>query len=360
LWVVIAHCCLWGGFTRYYPKPKVAVDIFMMVSGYLMMYTAELIHINEPLDKEKNWLKFYLRRFFRLSPGYYTELIIAMLLASHYVSAYQGLGKLNNSPWLARLSADFSFKNILFHITYLFGLLPKYAFSTMLPDWSLSLEMQFYLLFPFIFLFFKKSPNSIKMILVFLSTVLISYLTNVFIMKYYTEASLILYQLPMFLIGVFIFYSANAPTKTSKIVSAVISILYCIYSVIVKEHYDNMYLLAAALLLLLACTNTKMAFCINRIMSNRLVDFMSNLSYSVYLFHGFFISLLGLLIESRLYPLGYSANKCVVIIVFCVVPSTYLCAYLSYKYIELPGIKFGKNVISHLNGSKKWFNKILN
>ncbi|MEI9997914.1 MAG: hypothetical protein WDO13_01465 [Verrucomicrobiota bacterium] len=40
--------------------------------------------------------------------------------------------------------------NLLLHATYLFGLIPEYAYRTPLPDWSLSLEMQFYAVFPFI------------------------------------------------------------------------------------------------------------------------------------------------------------------------------------------------------------------
>jgi peptidoglycan/LPS O-acetylase OafA/YrhL len=38
--------------------------------------------------------------------------------------------------------------NIMAHIFFVFGLHPDYAVRTALPDWSLSLEMQFYALFP--------------------------------------------------------------------------------------------------------------------------------------------------------------------------------------------------------------------
>jgi peptidoglycan/LPS O-acetylase OafA/YrhL len=40
--------------------------------------------------------------------------------------------------------------NILTHITFLFGLFPQYASNDVLPDWSLSLEMQFYVAIPLI------------------------------------------------------------------------------------------------------------------------------------------------------------------------------------------------------------------
>ena len=36
------------------------------------------------------------------------------------------------------------------HFTFLFGFIPRYAASTHIPDWSIGLEMQFYLFFPFI------------------------------------------------------------------------------------------------------------------------------------------------------------------------------------------------------------------
>ncbi|CAH2786711.1 MAG: Acyltransferase 3 [uncultured Caballeronia sp.] len=42
--------------------------------------------------------------------------------------------------------------NVVTHLTYTFGMFPRYAFNTPLPDWSIGLEMQFYAVFPLLML----------------------------------------------------------------------------------------------------------------------------------------------------------------------------------------------------------------
>lgn len=62
LWVVVAHCMIWGGVPfNPIPDPKLAVDLFMLLSGFLMLYTVD--------RSRKDWGRFGLRRFFRLAPA---------------------------------------------------------------------------------------------------------------------------------------------------------------------------------------------------------------------------------------------------------------------------------------------------
>ena len=42
--------------------------------------------------------------------------------------------------------------DLLSHLTILFGLIPGHTASSGLPDWSLSLEMQFHAVFPRVYL----------------------------------------------------------------------------------------------------------------------------------------------------------------------------------------------------------------
>ena len=347
LWVMLSHCAIWGGYVGYNPNAKVAVDIFMMVSGFLMMYTADLVH-----TVDKNWLAFYIRRFFRLSPGYYVELILAVVLAKYFVPGYRLLGELNHNLQLSNLTANFSISNIVLHVTYVFGLVPKSAFSTMLPDWSLSLEMQFYLLFPLLFIFLKNIPSLFKLTILFGVSVLISVLAGRYIMQYYSEVSLIVYQLPMFLIGVFIYYGSRQSDRVRRIFSLGLAILFCVYAILLKDHMDGLYLLFAAVVLVLSCRSGGVGMAINRFFDNRLFTILSDLSFSTYLFHGFFLSIIGAFIEQTLYPMGYSANKCVLLIIACVVPLTYITAYCSYSFIEIPGIKLGKKILKKYNECK--------
>jgi peptidoglycan/LPS O-acetylase OafA/YrhL len=349
LWVVIAHCCIWGGFLGYVPNPKVAVDIFMMISGFLMMYTVDRSHINESFHEKRNWIKFYLRRFFRISPAYYLSLVIAFSMSPLYQASYQELDLLNHRRHGLVGAADFGISNFIYHITYVFGLIPRKVSSTFLPDWSLSLEMQFYLIFPFIFLFFKKKMSILKLIIVTIVFIAISYfLKHIFIKGFPIQSlslSFILYQLPFFMIGVLIYFSTQTPSLKNKITSLTLAVILCIYSILTKYGYDSIYLLLASTLLAFTTVNHPIAGKIKYILDNKFIDLLSDLSFSVYLLHGFFLAILGSFIERELFPLGYSPNQCVILIILCVVPLVYFFAFLSYRFIEIPGIKLGKEII---------------
>lgn len=82
--------------------------------------------------------------------------------------------------------------------------------------------------------------------------------------------------------------------------------------------------------------------------SKKIFTILSDLSYSAYLFHGFFLAIIGAFVEQKLYPLGYSANECVLIIIICVIPFTYLFAFCSYHLIEIPGIALGRLIIKKM------------
>ncbi|MBD2178590.1 acyltransferase [Pseudanabaena sp. FACHB-1998] len=347
LWVVISHCCILGGYTGYNPNAKVAVDIFMMISGFLMMYTSDYIDIKEPFENKNNWIRFYLRRFFRVSPAYYLALIVAIFLVDYFVPSFRELALLNNNTVLASIPVDFSAWNILLHITYTFGFFPKQSFSTLLPDWSLSLEMQFYLIFPIIFLFFKKTRSLIKITLFTICILLLSVISKKYFIPHFLEPSLIFYQMPIFLIGIFIYLGTSKLTvfKKQRIVFLVSALLLCIYAILTKDKRDNFYLLFASVLLTICCLENFFSQRINHFFDNKFFKTLSDLSYSVYLFHMFFLSIIGAYIERNLYALGYSPNQCVIIIVFTIIPLTYVTAYFLYKYIELPGIRLGKILI---------------
>lgn len=154
LWVLVGHAALMAGVqSRLLNRPDLGVDLFIILSGFLMVFHYRRREAEEPWRSPRTWRLFWLRRFLRVAPLYYVVLVAALALAPAMFDARAEVGALvsHRMPRPDRF-LDQSLANILAHVTFLFGLHPDYASRTPLPDWSLSLEMQFYALFPFMML----------------------------------------------------------------------------------------------------------------------------------------------------------------------------------------------------------------
>lgn len=147
-WVLMGHA-FWHSKMVKIPiisSPKYAVEGFMLLSGFLMTWHYVRRETQEPWTDWRTWTSFYVRRYFRISPLYYLLLIPAYLLLPLYrvwrYSANGDMGMLTPVSWA----------HVLAHLSYIYGLIPQYHASMPIPDWSISLEMQFYLVFPFLML----------------------------------------------------------------------------------------------------------------------------------------------------------------------------------------------------------------
>lgn len=223
LTVLVAHCMIWSGWPGigapdYVPYPgtvaKMAVDLFMILSGFLMALQAHRRSAEEPMFAARSWIIFFVRRFFRIAPTYYLAVIISLVLAAQIS---EGAGALaHRIPWLDKLIngnvevtstnaiaavipwyLDHYNVNVLMHFTFLFGLFPTWVSALPLPDWSLSLEMQFYLVFP-AFILFSGRFGVIRIILFLLPLCVFS---TVMWHDNFPEPSLLLFKLPVFFQG---------------------------------------------------------------------------------------------------------------------------------------------------------------
>lgn len=151
LWVLIGHCLILTGFSLpILGKPDLGVDLFILLSGFLMTFQFQLRKDREDWARPATWAAFWTRRFFRISPLYFVLLAAALLAGKAIYADRVVIDSFLGQPLQApERYTDASASNIALHVTYLFGLLPEYAFRTPLPDWSLGLEMQFYAVFPF-------------------------------------------------------------------------------------------------------------------------------------------------------------------------------------------------------------------
>ncbi|WP_321326538.1 acyltransferase [Thiomicrorhabdus sp.] len=127
----------WLSFVLSFDK---AVDIFFMLSAFLLSYALLKVY-----DKQRfiHIRRFYLHRFFRIYPVFLVALLLYGLADIH---------KLITDGWYSLLFIENIFSK---------GIIPV--------QWSLSIEMQFYLILPFLLLFLAKSSRPIMWIIILIA-----------------------------------------------------------------------------------------------------------------------------------------------------------------------------------------------
>lgn len=163
VWVVVGHVGNFLGFYLGVNAPSwmklllltsVPVNVFIALSGFVVF---------EMLRRKSTGYSQYIRsRFARIVPIYFFALILAVLLRQFRLDV------LMSQPWrsvsdLAELglradaiSADY-WAHLLAHVLLIHGLVPENFLANasqaiLAPAWSLSLEWQFYLIAPAIYL----------------------------------------------------------------------------------------------------------------------------------------------------------------------------------------------------------------
>jgi peptidoglycan/LPS O-acetylase OafA/YrhL len=128
-------------FLNYFFFGWLGVDLFFVLSGFLI--TEILL---KTLDQPHFIRNFYMRRVLRIFPLYYLVLIICLLIlpmirSVHVNSDYY----IHNQGWLWTYLQN-----------WLFSFKEPFGDKILLHTWSLAVEEQFYLVWPFIILLLRK------------------------------------------------------------------------------------------------------------------------------------------------------------------------------------------------------------
>jgi peptidoglycan/LPS O-acetylase OafA/YrhL len=354
MWVVLGHASLLSGFKiPLIHAPDLAVDLFMMLSGFLMAYHYIERRAREPWQAPRTWMTFWTRRFFRIAPLYYLLLMAALLAGPALGTARNIIAEV--VPGTGTVDAryfDQSWQNLLMHVSFVFGFSPAYHFRTALPDWSIGLEMAFYAAFPFLMLLVRRfgfMATAIAGALVchFLSLLFPAYFQS------FQEPAMLALKLPIFLAGMLVAASLSA-SGWRRLALLALAVLICLTPVVGAPAFGLApiirLLCLGALAVLADCHRLpqkaglhRLAPALSGLLGGRIATFLGDSSYGVYLLH----LLVMLPVMQGIIIWLHPASPALLFVetVAITMPLVYAVAWLLHLTIERPGIQLGRRLL---------------
>lgn len=346
LWVLIGHACILTG--RTFPvvgEPDLGVDLFVILSGFLMAFHYTLQADRRPWISPTTWVSFWRRRFFRIAPLYYVLLAMALLMGPLLYDARTIIDTaLERSPQLASRFEDSSPSNIILHLTFLFGLIPDYAFRTPLPDWSLGLEMQFYAVFPALMLLGRRLGWTAGSLLICGASVAAAGLLAKYGIRFPMPSFLPL-KMPFFLVGMLCALAVGRDTRTTICFFA-LSLFFAAIPLIDHDASKTLIRLIIVTVFFALIHHRHLGSVGKAVaagsdsLGTRPFRVLGDLSFGTYLWHLLIMQPVAASVFLAAPELGRSARFVLVLAV--VIPVTYTLAYLTFHAVELPGQSLGK------------------
>ncbi|OSZ78203.1 hypothetical protein CAP35_08050 [Chitinophagaceae bacterium IBVUCB1] len=283
---------------RFFSKGNMAVSYFFTLSGFIMCYTY--------YAKPVSYKSYIVRRLARIGPVYW----LAIILSLFTIAQKENL-----------LTA--TFLNVFFLQSYI----PGYALTVNSPGWSLSVEMFFYLLFPFLLNVYRAKPQRFVQASVILYA--ISQIAHLYFVKYSANSNAmheLVYYYPLghlnsFMIGMAGYYFIDKPlpkgwASTLFVLAAIISSLLWLP---ISKHNGLLVPLFVLLILMLA---KKKGVLLRKLG----LVWLGEVSYSLYI------------LQMPVYYFTYKLNNVMklnsnVFFIFFIIILLFI-SHISYQYVE--------------------------
>ena len=301
------------------PFGYLGVDIFFVISGFIVTY----IYGTNVFSLKKIYYFLY-KRFLRIYPSLILVLLFVIIISILF----------DRTENLKKSGLEIIF-SLLSVVNLYFSLFNSKYFEVditnnpLLHLWSISTEMQFYLIFPLFILLFGSKLKILKRVAVFM-IVSFSFLTYINIIEFqdFSNYYLLYTRIWQFSVGIFAFYIYQNKNKLPQsLVRNWSPITYFSFALLITclffqlPFYLNSILatfLSGKLVLFSALNNNSIP-----LLSNKFVQFIGELSYSIYLWHWVIMYLI-----KKFYYWNF--NLSIVGIVL-----TFIFSYLSYNYWEV-------------------------
>ncbi len=149
LLVVAFHC----GFARFFPGGYIGVDVFFVISGYLI---TKIIYSDAQAGRFSIW-DFYERRIRRVFPAIIALYACVLIASALILLPSETLQQAKNT------AASILFASNIYFFTQFDYFDASSEFNALLHTWSLSVEEQFYIFFPPLLAFvYRRFPAALK------------------------------------------------------------------------------------------------------------------------------------------------------------------------------------------------------
>ena len=314
LFVVFYHY-----FPELIPKGYLGVDLFFVISGFLISF--QIYYLTE--KNEFNLKDFYIRRIKRILPATLFTILIVFFIASYLFTYNDFYSLLKSIIYSLFFSSNFFF----WMDGGYFG--PNDELKPLLHFWSLSVEEQFYIIFPFLFLFLLKFIKNIKLIIFAVTVVIIlSFTLNILLINIggSNPAFFLLptrvWNLGLGVLAMLIFVNKK---KTHSNFEA----LFLIFLIFIGVSYEIPYL-PTNFLIVFSCfmflrKKLPKKFIFKKIFENKYFNYLGLISFSLYLWHW------PLLVFFKYYYV-YELNIWIKIMSLIIM---FIISVFSYHFIEL-------------------------
>ena len=327
--IAVLFVILFHAFPNFLPGGFIGVDIFFVISGYLI---SSIIFQNLQ-NNSFDFIDFYSLRIRRIFPSLLATFGIAFLLGWNVLSAgeFSQLGKHIAS------GAFFISNFTLFSESGYFDVSAES--KPLLHLWSLGIEEQFYIFWPLVVaVAFKCKAKLINIVLFFLLT---SFFINIYVANINLSAD---FYLPItrvweLLIGAAIASSPirdrlmSSRAKDALSLLGLLIIFISLAAIDSSKVFPGWWALLPTIGTVLIIYSGPSALLNDRVLSSKALVWIGLISFPLYLIHWLLLSIYGIL----------NIDKRPVLHTLVLLALSVFCAWILYQFIEKPIRKYGKS-----------------
>lgn len=318
---------------------------------FFVLSAFSLLHSTEHTMARPNWIGDYLiKRLFRIAPLFYVVLSLMLVYYAYNSGAVFSMG----------------IGPVFLNVFFLFGFFQATASSLVWGGWTIGVEMIFYLIFPIILLVIRTARQALALLI---AVAVISYMARYQLHENYLQATprptldmsffMFVSNMYFFSIGIAAYRIAQKLTAenfASRVVMPLVAI--GLIGVLMLTDIDeplkgggrfDLVLWAVGFGALVIWQSKRPT----TLVASWFFEFIGERSYSIYLLNPIVIMLMKTYIIGMYLNLDIFGAYAFFICAIFVLALILIVAEFSYRFIEIPGIKFGRKLI----GGKRDFSQ---